>query len=88
MGVSCHSFGAMQAAAGLPWVDVMLARINPCGVMTDSSPDVYGEGKLVGKRDECMRYAQSCGVLDAMTIGAVNARQVDENLALMVKSPE
>jgi len=107
LGVSCHSFGAMQTAVELPWVDVMLARINPFGVMTDSTPEdvrallkkaksngkavigmkIYGEGKLVDKRDECMRYAQSCGVLDAMTIGAVNAQQVDENLALMAKYP-
>jgi 1-deoxyxylulose-5-phosphate synthase len=30
-GVSCHNFGAMEAAAEHPWVDVMLARINPFG---------------------------------------------------------
>ena len=107
LGVSCHSFGAMQTAVELPWVDVMLARINPYGVMTDSTPEevlallkkakangksiigmkIYGEGRLVDKREECMRYAQSCGALDAMTIGAVNAQQVDENLALMAKYP-
>jgi aryl-alcohol dehydrogenase-like predicted oxidoreductase len=105
VGVSCHDFGAMQTAADLPWVDVMLARINPFGVMTDSSPDevlallqkakangkaiigmkIYGEGKLVDKREECMRYAQTCGVLDAMTIGALDPEQVDENLALMAQ---
>ena len=107
VGVSCHDFGAMQTAAELPWVDVMLARLNPFGVMCDSRPEevhallkkakhngksiigmkIYGEGKLVDKREECMQYAQSSGVLDAMTIGAVSPEQVDENLALMAKYP-
>ncbi|MDF7824150.1 aldo/keto reductase [Pontiellaceae bacterium B12227] len=107
LGVSCHNFGAMQTAAELPWVDVMLARLNPFGVMCDSTPEevqallkkakangksiigmkIYGEGKLVDKRDECMQYAQSNGVFDAMTIGAVSPEQVDENLALMAEYP-
>ena len=107
LGVSCHNFGAMQTAAELPWVDVMLARLNPFGVMCDSTPEevlallkkakangkgiigmkIYGEGKLVDKRDECMEYAQTNGVLDAMTIGAVSPEQVDENLRLMAKYP-
>lgn len=107
LGVSCHDFGAMQTAAELPWVDVMLARSNPYGVMCDASPEevltllqkarsngkgiigmkIYGEGKLVDKREECMKYAQTSGVLDAMTIGAVSKEQVDENLQLMAKYP-
>ena len=48
---------------------------------------IYGEGKLVDKRDECMKYAQTCGVFDSMTIGAVSPEQVDENLRLMAKYP-
>jgi aryl-alcohol dehydrogenase-like predicted oxidoreductase len=107
VGVSCHDFGAMQTAAELPWVDVMLARLNPFGVKCDATPEevqallkkakgngksiigmkIYGEGQLVDKRDECMKYAQSNGVFDAMTIGAVSPEQVDENLALMAKYP-
>ncbi len=107
LGVSCHDFGAMQTAAELPWVDIMLARLNPYGVMCDSKPEhvhallkkarsngksiigmkIYGEGKLVDKRDECMKYAQTNGVFDAMTIGAVSPEQVDENLVLMAKYP-
>jgi aryl-alcohol dehydrogenase-like predicted oxidoreductase len=31
VGVSCHDFGAMEKAADLPWVDVILARINHRG---------------------------------------------------------
>ncbi len=107
VGVSCHDFGAMQTAAALPWVDVMLARINPFGVKCDASPEevlallrqakangkailgmkIFGEGQLVDRREECMKYAQECGVLDAMTIGAVSPEQIDENLALMARYP-
>src|SRR6266705_1221368 len=33
-GCSCHSIGALRAAAKSPWVDVDLARINPIGSHT------------------------------------------------------
>lgn len=36
VGVSCHDFGALKAAADCPWVDVVLARINPRGVKMDA----------------------------------------------------
>ena len=52
-GVSCHSFGALQAAAASPWVQVDLARVNPAGVIMDSDPkavlDVLREMKAKGK---------------------------------------
>ncbi len=107
VGVSCHSIEALQAAATLPWVDVILARLNPHGVWMDDTPEkvlavlqeakangkaiigmkIYGEGKLVRKRDECMRYAQASGVLDAMTIGMMTPAEVDENLTLLARYP-
>jgi aryl-alcohol dehydrogenase-like predicted oxidoreductase len=37
-GVSCHTLGALKAAARTPWVRVDLARINPAGVIMDSDP--------------------------------------------------
>lgn len=39
VGLSCHSFEALRLAASDPWVDVILARINPEGVIMDSNPD-------------------------------------------------
>jgi aryl-alcohol dehydrogenase-like predicted oxidoreductase len=39
VGVSCHDYGALQTAAKTPWVDVILARINPHGVKMDASPE-------------------------------------------------
>jgi aryl-alcohol dehydrogenase-like predicted oxidoreductase len=35
-GVSCHSIGALEAAADEPWVDIDLARYNPGGVQMDA----------------------------------------------------
>lgn len=35
-GVSCHTLGALKAAAASPWVQIDLARINPEGVSMDA----------------------------------------------------
>ena len=39
VGVSCHDIGALVEAAVNPWVDVIMARINPFGTAMDGSPD-------------------------------------------------
>ena len=38
-GVSCHSIGALKAAAACEWVQVDLARINPAGAEMDAPVD-------------------------------------------------
>ena len=38
VGVSCHNFEALKVAAEDPWVDVILARINPFRAHMDGSP--------------------------------------------------
>jgi len=35
-GISCHSIGALEAAADEPWVEVDLARFNPGGIAMDA----------------------------------------------------
>lgn len=35
-GVSCHSLGALKAAAASPWVQIDMARINPAGAAMDA----------------------------------------------------
>ncbi|MEX0321027.1 MAG: aldo/keto reductase [Puniceicoccaceae bacterium] len=107
LGVSCHDFGAMKTSVKSPWVDVMLARLNPYNASMDASPEevvallkqarakgkgiigmkIFGNGKLVDRKEECMKFAQENGVFDAMTIGATTPEQIDENLALMAKYP-
>lgn len=39
VGCSNHNFGALKAAAAEPWVDVVLARINPWGKHMEARPD-------------------------------------------------
>jgi aryl-alcohol dehydrogenase-like predicted oxidoreductase len=39
VGVSCHSFEAMIEAASNPWVDVLLARINPASIRMDGTSE-------------------------------------------------
>ena len=48
---------------------------------------IYGEGKLAGMKDQCIRFAQELGVLDAMTVGAMTPGQMDETLRLVAKYP-
>ena len=38
-GVSCHSIGALRAAAASPWVDIDLVRLNPVGAHMDAAPE-------------------------------------------------
>ncbi|MDR2473932.1 MAG: aldo/keto reductase [Tannerella sp.] len=39
IGVSCHNIDALREAAVNPWVEVIMARINPFGTLMDGSPD-------------------------------------------------
>ncbi len=52
-GCSCHSIGALRAAAKSPWVQVDLARINPIGAHMDADPEtvlsVLREMRAAGK---------------------------------------
>ena len=53
VGVSCHDLDAMIEAASNPWVDVLLARINPRGSKMDGTPEkvmkVLETARLNGK---------------------------------------
>ena len=107
VGVSCHNLPALEETATCPWLDVVLARINPHGVMMDAPTEqvvpvlrkikengkaiigmkIYGEGQLADKKEECIRYAQTSGLLDAMTLGFEKPEEIDETLALLAKYP-
>jgi predicted aldo/keto reductase-like oxidoreductase len=47
IGVSCHNWDALVEAAESPWVDVIMARINPFGTLMDGTPDAIKE--ILGK---------------------------------------
>jgi predicted aldo/keto reductase-like oxidoreductase len=53
IGVSCHNWDALVEAAESPWVDVIMARINPFGTLMDGTPDaikgILGKARQNGK---------------------------------------
>lgn len=58
-GCSCHTIGALRAAAAAPWVEVDLVRLNPIGAYMDDDPgtvqgvirQMRGQGKgIVGMK--------------------------------------
>jgi 1-deoxyxylulose-5-phosphate synthase len=79
VGCSCHTFGALQAAADEPWVEVDLARFNPFATIMD-----------VGKKEEVPRVARVLETMHqrgkavyGMKIigeGAFKGEQIDESL--------
>jgi aryl-alcohol dehydrogenase-like predicted oxidoreductase len=107
VGVSCHTLTALKTAVACPWVEVILARINPKGASMDGKPEevlpvlraarangkaiigmkIFGEGRLAGEREACMKFAQESGLLDAMTIGFHAPAQIDDALTLMHRYP-
>jgi 1-deoxyxylulose-5-phosphate synthase len=70
----------------VPDVVAALRRLKKAG-KTVIGMKIFGEGTLVKQRDECMRYAQGLGLLDAMTIGFEAPEQIDDTLNLMAKHP-
>lgn len=48
---------------------------------------IYGEGTLANGKDECMRFAQGLGVVDAMTLGGETKEQMNESLSLLARYP-
>jgi aryl-alcohol dehydrogenase-like predicted oxidoreductase len=73
-GTSCHTLGALKAAAKHPWVEVDLARINPAQAQMDADPatviSVLKQMKAAGK-----------GVIGMKILGAGALRnRVDESL--------
>jgi predicted aldo/keto reductase-like oxidoreductase len=79
-GVSCHSIGALRAAAKSPWVEIDLVRLNPVGAYMDADP------KTVISVVKEMR-AQGKGIVGMKILGqgAMKTRQ-DEALRFALDS--
>jgi 1-deoxyxylulose-5-phosphate synthase len=71
-GVSCHTLGALKAAAATDWVEVDLARLNPAGRHMDAPPHVVipilKEMKAKGK-----------GIIGMKILGQGDLREVADN---------
>jgi len=84
-GCSCHTIGALRAAAQSPWVDVDLVRINPIGSHMDAEPETVlgvlrtmkaqGKGivgmKIIGQGDLSNRQDQALRY--ALSLGVLDA---------------
>ncbi|MGE5648061.1 MAG: aldo/keto reductase [Acidobacteriota bacterium] len=67
-GTSCHTLGALKAAAASPWVQVDLARINPAQLHMDADPKTV-TGVLRGMK------AAGKGVIGMKILGAGGLRR-------------
>lgn len=78
-GVSCHTLGALRAAAASDWVDVDLARLNPAGIAMDADPDTVVSVLQTMK-------ARGKGVIGMKILGAGGLRsRIDEALAFALR---
>jgi 1-deoxyxylulose-5-phosphate synthase len=87
VGVSCHNWDAMKVAVEEPWVDVILARINPFGVHMDGTPEAVsallktaadnGKGvigmKIFGNGDKVTEQDREQSIRYAMTNHDIHA---------------
>ncbi len=87
-GCSCHTIGALRAAAASPWVEVDLARINPIGAHMDADPatvvtvlrQMKNSGKgVVGMKilgQGAMRTRQNQALSYALSLGVLDAMTI------------
>ncbi len=51
VGVSCHNIDALAEAAVNPWVDVVMARLNPFGTSMDGTPEAINKILAAAKKN-------------------------------------
>jgi 1-deoxyxylulose-5-phosphate synthase len=74
-GCSCHTIGALRAAAASPWVEVDLARINPIGAHMDADP-----ATVVGVLRQMKKAGKGVVGMKILGQGSMSSRQ-DEALS-------
>jgi len=86
VGVSCHTFGALKAAADEPWVEVDLARINPFAkVMDVDKPEEVS--KVLEVLETMHRRGKAVYGMKILGEGALQGRQIDESLRFVLSKP-
>ncbi len=105
-GISIHDLNVLNGAAETPWVDTVLARINPFGVKMDGKPEdvvpalqklhsagkgvtgikILGEGQIVDRREQSLKYVLGLDCVDAMVIGFESPAQIDEIIKMGTKA--
>lgn len=86
VGVSCHSFGALKAAADEPWVEVDLARINPFAEKMDvEQPERVH--KVVETLELMHQRGKSIYGMKILGEGVFKGDQIDESLKFALSKP-
>lgn len=86
VGCSCHSFEALQAAMNEPWVEFILARINPFAIIMDvNTPDEVPRvvDVLQTMHD---RGKGTCG-MKILGEGRIQGDRIDESLRFTLRQP-
>jgi aryl-alcohol dehydrogenase-like predicted oxidoreductase len=86
VGCSCHTFGALQAAADEPWVEVDLARINPLARAMDvqKAEDVPKVVKVLRTMHERGKAIYGMKILAE---GKFKGEQIDRSLQFVLNMP-
>ena len=87
-GVSCHGLPALSAATDVDWCDLHLARVN--AQMHAKGRGIIGM-KLVGNgdfknpddRERALKFALTCGCVDAVVMGFASVAELDEAIGRM-----
>ncbi|GMU20206.1 MAG: hypothetical protein AMXMBFR13_03050 [Phycisphaerae bacterium] len=88
VGVSCHTFGALQAAANEPWVEVDLARFNPFGkLMDETAPGQVDVHKVAEVLETMHRRGKVVYGMKILGEGQIKGDQIDESLRFALSKP-
>ncbi|MDR1724462.1 MAG: aldo/keto reductase [Tannerella sp.] len=88
LGVSCHDIDALREAAVNPWVEVIMARINPFQTLMDGAPDevneILGVAKANGKGIIGMKiFGEGRNVLERERKQSINYALTEANIHCM-----
>jgi predicted aldo/keto reductase-like oxidoreductase len=86
VGCSCHSFGALEATADEPWIEVNLARINPYAIAMD-----VGKPEQVSRVERVLRKMHKRGKaiygMKILGAGAINGDRINNSLRFALNLP-
>jgi len=86
VGCSCHSLGALQAAANEAWVDVILARVNPFAVMMDVKKPSEVE-RVLAVLQRAHRNGKGICAMKILGEGRLKGSRIDTSLRFILNQP-
>lgn len=86
VGCSCHTLGALTAAANEPWVDVDLARLNPYAVEMDVK-HAEETWKVTEQLEKMHRQGKGVYCMKILGAGTFKPESFDTSLRLVLSKP-